>query len=272
MQVGPKNGEGVFPHGCKPWGWKFEFGCGFTERVYYPMDPTKALLRACLLCCKATNGLLVNSSPNMPALCATRAVLRERASGDKARLAIVVELAQQCLLHDLGAGTVRRLEDSDIEFMLTEDPAEVLEQFYQTFDILSLQDAAADFPSELVSSTAAAVLDVLEECEGRVFNLIRVLLGAAEGVSSHPLNMEALCMYREGIKSIIAQAYGLLTLSVLYDLAHNEFQNGTSLFSDRFSSEFQSEVLERFDMSDLEGLTGAVERVYEMLVCGELTL
>ena len=80
-------------------------------------------------------------------------------------------------------------------------------------------------------------------------------------------------MYREGMSPMVTQGYGLLTLSVLYDLVHDEFRKGTSLFDDRFSNDFRT-IVETFDWKGLdeEGLIALLVQVYGMLVGGELTL
>jgi hypothetical protein len=239
------------------------------------MDSRELLLGASRVCCEATNGLLVHSSPNMPALCAVRAVLREAAAGSSL-LPIAVQAAKQQILFDTATGTMRPLEDSDIEYILTTDPAEVLEEFYQMFDVLSLQDAVADFPPALVANTAKTVVELMGGSDGgRLAQFVAAMVNekGAEGQPLHPLNTEGLAMYREGLSPAVVQGYGLLTLSVLYDLVHGEFEKGTSLFDDRFSNDFRT-IVETFDWKGLdeEGLIALLVQVYGMLVGGELTL
>lgn len=239
------------------------------------MDSRELLLRASRVCCEATNGLLVHSSPNVPALCAVRAVLREAAAGSSL-LPIVVQAARQQILFDSATGTTRPIEESDIEYMLTTDPAMVLEEFYQTFDVLSLQDAVADFPPALIATTAKTVVELMGGSDGgRLASFVAAMVNekGAEGHVLHPLNTEELAVYREGLSPVVTQGYGLLTLSVLFDLVHGEFEKGTSLFDDRFSGEFRG-IVESFDWKGLEeeGLIALLVQVYGMLVGGELTL
>lgn len=241
------------------------------------------LLRVCRQCCEATNGVLLDSSPNMRALCAVRAVLREAAGGRAGGIAFATGMAKQQFLHDSTTGEIRPITDEDIEYVLTSDPVEAVEEFYQTYDVLSLQDAVADFKADEVAAAVGEVLEMIdvaaataewggEEDGGGsgVFDSIRTILGPATN-AAHPLNSEGMGMYREGVSAVAAQVYGLLTLSVLYDLANDEFRRGTSLFSDRFSNEF-GELVETFDVGDEEGVVEAIRRVYGMLVAGEVTL
>jgi hypothetical protein len=254
------------------------------------MDSRATFLEACRLACMATNRVLVNSSPNMPALCAVRGVLREVKALREARpdvedlrtlqgtrdgrgLEAAIVLALQQTLFDAASGEGRVLEASDIEYMLTSDPDEVLLQFYETFDVLSLQDAVGDFRAADVEEAVRSILDLpgVGDGDGGILGYLPVLLSNVMDHSRHPLRVEGFGMYREGLTPIAAQVYGLLTLSVLYDLANDEFGKGTSLFSDRFSNEFP-DLVESFDLEDLEEVAAAACRVYGMLVSGEVTL
>lgn len=237
------------------------------------------LMRVCRQCCEATNGVLLDSSPNIRALCAVRAVLREAAGGSKPGLEFAVSMAKGQFLHDSTTGEIRCVGDADIEYVLTTEPAEVVEEFYQTYDILSLQDAVADFKTDDVAKAVGGVLETIAVAaataewggeEDGVFDSIRAILGPTTA-AQHPLNDEGMGMYRGGVSAVAAQVYGLLTLSVLYDLANDEFRRGTSLFSDRFSNEFW-ELVETFDIGDEEGVAKAIRQVYGMLVSGEVTL
>ncbi len=184
-----------------------------------------------------------------------------------------IALALQQTLFDAASGEGRALEAMDIDYMLSSDPEEVLQQFYETFDVLSLQDAVGDFQAKDVKKTVQTVLELVEgeERDGGILGYLPVLLSEKTGDSRHPLRMEGFGVYREGLTPLAAQVYGLLTLSVLYDLANDEFRKGTSLFSDRFSNEF-SELIETFDLEDMGAVATAACRVYGMLVAGELTL
>jgi hypothetical protein len=257
------------------------------------MDVRASFMQACRLACMATNRVLVHSSPNMPALCAVRAVLRETKAlrerrpdvedlqgllgrGEGRALEAAITLLLQQTVHDSVTGEGRMVDAGDVNMLLTTDPVDALNEFYEAFDVLSLQDAVGDFRAEDVGTAVRSVLDLVDAASGGtgggdILDYLPILLSDTTDHSRHPLREEGFGVYREGLSPTAAQVYGLLTLSVLYDLANDEFRQGTSLFSDRFSGEFQ-ELIESFTLDDTGELVGIAVRVYGMLVSGEVTL
>ena len=258
------------------------------------MDVRATFLQACRIACMATNRVLVHSSPNMPALCAVRGVLREAAAlrerrpdvedvrelmdgrGGGRALEAAIGLLLQQTVHDSVTGEGRMVDAGDVDMLLTTDPVDALNEFYEAFDVLSLQDAVGDFRAEDVEAAVRSVLDLVDVASGGtggggILDYLPILLSDTTDHPRHPLREEGFGVYREGLSPTAAQAYGLLTLSVLYDLANDEFRHGTSLFSDRFSGEFQ-ELIESFTLDDTGELVGIAVRVYGMLVSGEVTL
>lgn len=256
------------------------------------MDVRATFLQACRLACMATNRVLVHSSPNMPALCAVRGVLRETKAlrerrpdvedlqgllgrGEGRALEAAITLLLQQTVHNSVTGEGRMVDAGDVDMLLTIDPVDALNEFYEAFDVLSLQDAVGDFDVADVETAVRSVLDLAGVGDGGtggdILDYLPILLSDATDHPQHPLREEGFGVYREGLSPTAAQVYGLLTLSVLYDLANDEFRQGTSLFSDRFSGEFQ-ELIETFTLDDTGELVGIAVRVYGMLVSGEVTL
>lgn len=218
---------------------------------------------------------------------------------------VLRSLLTEHTVFDTRTGTRRSLIPEELSLILSAPAEEVLCGFGTEFDILSLQDAAADLPAKEMETAAAQLsLQIAEGLGGGPLQDTLLCLLSDGSSAEHPLQKslhgwkqstatntsvtapEAITIIAEAttadtpavtdVASVMTPTfhpptYGLLTLHVLDDLLSGALQNGTSLYSAQYSTSLLPLLEEPFRMEDhFAELPMLLWSIYEELVQGEI--
>ena len=176
-------------------------------------------------------------------------------------------------LFDTRTGTRRPIEAEEVAHIISAPAEEVLGGFYQSFDVLSLQDIASDINAEHPDGPPASIQEMAKELEDGPLRecIVSLLMPTAKPTVTEGTTEVSVT---EGTKPQVTPVFGLLALFVLEDLLSGDLQEGRSIFNPQYSSVLTEEFLRApFNLETMgEGLPAFLKTLSNELAIGEITL